>query len=135
MRSRTDDLLPLVAHFLEKHGRRTGREGATVNREALDLMRAYSWPGNVRELENVIQRALVLGQGDRISPEDLPGSLKRRNSVPAADDVRSLSEVEREQIIRVLRSVRGNKAAAARLLGLDRKTLYRKIDLYGLDPR
>jgi len=133
LRERPDDLVPLIGHFLEKHGRRLGRADVTVSREALDLMRGYAWPGNVRELENAIERALVLGQDDRIGPEDLPPALKKRPVTPAPDEVRSLSEVEREQILRALRSVRGNKTAAARLLGLDRKTLYRKLDLYQID--
>jgi DNA-binding NtrC family response regulator len=131
LRERPSDIVPLVAHFLDKHASRMGRAGLTVSREAMDSLRAHSWPGNVRELENVIERAVVLGQNPVIAPSDLSEGMTH----PATDivtDVRSLSAVEREEIIRALRSVSGNKTAAARLLGLDRKTLYRKIELYGL---
>jgi two-component system response regulator HydG len=131
LRDRLDDLVPLVGHFLEKHGRRLGRAQVTVSREAFAEMRRYEWPGNVRELENVIERALVLGHEPVIRPADLP---ERSPAAVASDngEIRSISEMEREQIVRALRSLKGNKAAAARLLGLDRKTLYRKIELYGL---
>jgi transcriptional regulator with PAS, ATPase and Fis domain len=134
LRERPEDLLPLVAHFLTKHGRRLGREGAaTVSLEVMELFRRYSWPGNVRELENAIERALVLGRGLVIRVEDLPDDLKQGlQEAPGPQHVRLLADMEREQIIKALRSVRGNKAAAARLLGVDRKTLYRKIELYGI---
>jgi two-component system response regulator HydG len=98
----------------------------------MERLRAHDWPGNVRELENVIERALVLGRGDTIGPADLPD----RGAMPCTglepQTIRSLSDIEREQIERALRSVNGNKSAAARLLGLDRKTLYRKLELYGI---
>jgi two-component system response regulator HydG len=137
LRERMDDLVPLIAHFLEKHGRRLGRSGCTLSPEAMASLRRHSWPGNVRELENSIERALVLGRDDVLWPEDLPEAL-RRQAVPRAADAGApplpLSEVEREHILRTLREARGNKTAAARLLGLDRKTLYRKLDHYGLRP-
>jgi DNA-binding NtrC family response regulator len=92
---------------------------------------SHDWPGNVRELENAIERALVLGRDDVLWPDDLPESVRpgagRRGT---ARETRSLSDVERAHILRILDTVHGNKAAAARLLGLDRKTLYRKLDLY-----
>jgi DNA-binding NtrC family response regulator len=132
LRERPGDLVPLIAHFLEKHGARLGRRNVSVGREAIDVMRSSAWPGNVRELENVIERALVLGTSDSIGREDLPESLTTRHAGTSPDEVRALSEVERDEIVRALRSVNGNKSAAARLLGLDRKTLYRKLDLYGL---
>jgi two-component system response regulator HydG len=133
LRQRPDDVVPLVAHFLEKHGARHGRKGCGIALEALERLRTHAWPGNVRELENVIERALVLGRGETIGVEDLPENLRRfRGAAPGAEPVRTLADMEREQIVRALRSVRGNKAAAARLLGLDRKTLYRKLVTYGI---
>jgi DNA-binding NtrC family response regulator len=135
LRERPEDLLPLIAHFLDQYGTRLGRPQVTVTHEALERMRRHNWPGNVRELENVIERALVLGHGAAIGSSDLPDWTPPREREPAVEQVRSLSEVEREEIVRALRSVRGNKAAAARLLGLDRKTLYRKIELYKLRER
>ena len=133
LRERPEDLLPLVAHFLAKHGRRLGRPDATISLEAMELFRRHGWPGNVRELENAVERALVLGRDTVIHIEDLPDDLRRTlHAAPGPDHVRLLADVERDQIDRALRSVQGNKAAAARLLGLDRKTLYRKLELYGI---
>jgi two-component system response regulator HydG len=133
LRERPEDLAPLVAHFLRKHAQRLGREDATVSVEAMELFRRHAWPGNVRELENAIERALVLGQGPVIRVEDLPDDLAHApHELVGPERVRQLSEIEREQILKALRAVNGNKAAAARLLGLDRKTLYRKLDLYGI---
>src|SRR5678816_113202 len=133
LRERPEDILPLAAHFLEKHGKALGRTACTLSVDAVAALRKYAWPGNVRELENAIERALVLGCDDAIWPEDLPESLRTRAvSAIAPSQSRPLSDVEREHILRTLDTVRGNKTAAARLLGLDRKTLYRKLDLYGI---
>ncbi len=136
LRERSEDLVPLVAHFLEKHGRRLGRSGCTLSSEAMDVLRRHPWPGNVRELENAIERALVLGRDDVLWVGDLPETFRSRaTGAPRLDGQPvSLSEVEREYILKTLRAVRGNKAAAARVLGVDRKTLYRKLDLYGIRP-
>ncbi len=137
LRERMDDLAPLVAHLLEKHGRRVDRPGWSVGPEALEALRRYSWPGNVRELENAIERGLVLGRNGAIQLSDLPEAIRRPGDLgPDRDEIgRPMSEVEREHILRTLRSVRGNKAAAARLLGFDRKTLYRKLRAFGLESR
>jgi DNA-binding NtrC family response regulator len=135
LRERMEDLLPLIAHFLEKHGRRLGRTGCTLAPEAMTALRRHHWPGNVRELENALERALVLGRDDVLWLEDLPEALRPRATSgisTGGESPASLSEVEREHILRTLRDVRGNKTAAARLLGLDRKTLYRKLESYGL---
>ncbi|MBP6876063.1 MAG: sigma-54-dependent Fis family transcriptional regulator [Candidatus Eisenbacteria bacterium] len=133
LRERPDDLLPLIAHFLEKHGRRLGREGCKLSTEALQLLQRHAWPGNVRELENAIERALVLSRQGTIGPADLPEGLGCAPASPAVEEMpRSVADIERDHILRVLHSVAGNKTAAARLLGLDRKTLYRKLQSYGL---
>jgi DNA-binding NtrC family response regulator len=128
LRERPDDLEPLVRHLLSKHGARLGKTEASIAGEALATLRRHRWPGNVRELENVIERALVLGVGTVITQDDLPDRLRE---LPATDAPsvggQRLVDVEREHIDRTLRAVDGNKAAAARLLGLDRKTLYRKL--------
>ena len=132
LRDRPDDLMPLLAHFLEKHGARLGLSGVTVSGDAMERLRRHPWPGNVRELENVVERALVLGVGQVIEVDDLPETLKvavSRN--PGMRVGRPLAEVEREHILKTLRAVDGNKSAAARVLGLDRKTLYRKIGRAG----
>jgi DNA-binding NtrC family response regulator len=136
LRERPEDILPLVAHFLAKHGPRLGRGEVTLGPDALDRLRGYAWPGNVRELENAIERALVLGRGTVIDADDLPEPVRQTpapvGAPEAAGAVRPLAEVERDEILRALKSVGGNKAAAARLLGMDRKTLYRKLESYAV---
>jgi len=135
LRERPEDLLPLVAHFLEKHGRRLGRTACALSPQALEALRRHAWPGNVRELENALERALVLARDDVVWVEDLPEALRARPSAGAGlPGTRPLAEVEREHILRTLRSVHSNKAAAARILGLDRKTLYRKLKGYEISP-
>jgi len=136
LRERPDDLAPLVGHFLEKHGGKLGKVGCTVSNEAMTLFRRHTWPGNVRELENIIERALVLGTGTILTVEDLPAALTDRPPPNAgAAPGRRLADVEREHIARTLRSVAGNKAAAARVLGLNRKTLYRKLAQHRIAKR
>jgi DNA-binding NtrC family response regulator len=134
LRERPEDFVPLVAHLLDKHAPRLGRTGATLSNEAMDLLRSYAWPGNARELENVVERSLVLGRDAVIGVRDLPERLRElaspRKSEPDPSS-RPLSDVEREHILNTLRATKGNKAAAARILGLDRKTLYRKLESYG----
>ena len=133
LRERPDDLEPLVRHLLAKHGARLGKDDCAISADAVAVLRRHRWPGNVRELENVIERALVLGTGTVITLEDLPDSLREppvtetetEDAGPAGGQ--RLADVEREHIDRTLRAVAGNKAAAARVLGLDRKTLYRKL--------
>ena len=128
LRDRPEDLMPLIAHFLNKHSARLGPPRATVSAEAMELLCRHSWPGNVRELENVIERALILGSGTSIDVRDLPDVLRTRlRQEPASRDGRLLADVERDYILNMLRAVDGNKSAAARALGLDRKTLYRKL--------
>ena len=127
LRERPDDLDPLVRHLLDKHGPKVGRRDCTVSDDVMAVLRRHSWPGNVRELENVIERALVLGAGGRITLDDLPETLRGRPSHAGRSGGRRLADVEREHIVRTLHAVGGNKAAAARVLGLNRKTLYRKL--------
>jgi DNA-binding NtrC family response regulator len=98
---------------------------------------AHSWPGNVRELEHAITAAVAAARYDHVRSADLPSSVQRE--APSRDDEAKLvplSELERQHILEVLRSVGGNRALAARFLGLDRKTLYRKLKAYegGHDP-
>ena len=142
LRERMEDLVPLLRHFLGKYGPRQGKPDANVAPEAVEALRRHDWPGNVRELENCIERALVLGREPTIGLADLPPALRAsRAHAPgpagiangAGPRASSLAELEREHILRTLRAVDGNRAAAARLLNVDRKTLYRKLREYGDD--
>jgi len=87
----------------------------------------YAWPGNVRELENLVQRLIVMHEGDAIDVPDLPGHMRFTVEQPP-DMTRSLAEVEAEYVRNVLASVDGNKSRAAAILGIDRKTLRKKLD-------
>jgi transcriptional regulator with PAS, ATPase and Fis domain len=128
LRDRLEDLGPLTQHLLDKLGARLDLLGCTISPEAMTAFAEYPWPGNVRELENVIERALVLGSGIAISLEDLPDRLTRHAASPVhGSGGGRLVDVERDHIRRTLETVGGNKAAAARALDVNRKTLYRKL--------
>jgi DNA-binding NtrC family response regulator len=136
LRERRDDIPLLVAHFILKHSL-NGQPPATIEEEAMRLLSAYSWPGNVRELENVIERAITLSQGGRITPNDFPPRISLEHSGNAtqplsADDLAdlfsglpSLDELERRYILHVLDATGSNRKRAAEILGINRKTLYR----------
>ncbi len=131
LRERPEDVAPLVAHFLARHGTR----GQAVDAAAMELLRGYSWPGNVRELENVIQMAAVLSGGETITVEHLPPKLTRPSRPappPEPDGPLSLADVEARHIERVLRETGYHKLRTARILGISRTTLDRKIAQYGL---
>jgi len=111
----------------------------TIDKTAMSALQGYAWPGNVRELENVVERAVALTEGDLISPEDLPRTMQERKSqdrlASAVAQGFTLDQLEREYIERVLEVEGGNKTRAAQRLGLDRKTLYRKLEEYATSPR
>ena len=129
LRERKEDLADLAGHFLAVYSARTGKASAELAPDALEVFQRYSWPGNVRELENVIERAVTLNTKSRILAEDLPEAIRK----PAPAVGLSLEEIERGHIIRVLQETKGNVKAAAGVLGIDRKTLYRKAAEYGID--
>ncbi|HVY60581.1 MAG TPA: sigma-54 dependent transcriptional regulator, partial [Planctomycetota bacterium] len=131
LRDRPEDLEPLVRHILRSLAGDAKRP-VEVAPEALAALRAYSFPGNVRELRNLIESALNFCEGGIIRLEDLP---PLPGHVPLAhDDFPSLATVERAHIESALRRARWNKSRAAALLAIDRKTLYAKIETYGLRP-
>jgi two-component system, NtrC family, response regulator HydG len=123
---RGDDLLLLVNHFRAKYSRDLRRPAPLFSVEALKRLTGYHWPGNVRELENLVQKLVLMVEGEQIGPADLPAAMRSALSVPRRLD-RSLAECEAEYIREVLASVGGNKTRAAAILGIDRKTLREKI--------
>jgi two-component system response regulator HydG len=130
---RTEDIPLLAMHFIKKYAEPMKKTVAGLTEGALALLMDYSWPGNVRELENVIERSVTLTRGDKITPEDLPpvvrGSSGDRQMIEeGAEKTRTLADMERQYILRILEKTGGNKYQAAQLLGIDRKTLYRKLD-------
>lgn len=135
LRERAYDIPLLVEHFIAKACEAAGRELLNVSPEALAILTSYVWPGNVRELENAIERAVAFARGSRVTPEDLPERLRTSGEVSAliarsSEQNLTLREVECEYILEIMRRTSGNKLRAAHLLGLDRKTLYRKLDEY-----
>ncbi|HEY2510463.1 MAG TPA: sigma-54 dependent transcriptional regulator [Polyangiaceae bacterium] len=134
LRSRVGDILPLAQNFLEVFAKRAGRAVTAIAPPAAEKLVAYSWPGNVRELQNCMERAVTLARFEQIVVDDLPEKIRDYRSshvLVAGDDPAELvpmEEVERRYVRRVLEAVGGNKTAAARILGFERKTLYRKLD-------
>lgn len=126
LRDRGDDILLLINNFATKFATSLGKKIPTFSDDALKVIKNYHWPGNVRELENVIQRLVVMTEGDIIEVSDLP-SLMRFSSLRGHGLNRTLAEVEAEYIRNVLSSVDGNKTQAAEILGIDRKTLREKL--------
>jgi two-component system, NtrC family, response regulator HydG len=126
LRDRGDDVVALAHHFAVKFAREAGRTPPTFSDRVLQMLKGYDWPGNVRELENLIQRLVVMTEGNLIEAPDLPSML--RFALPRGRGLtRTLAEIEAEHIRHVLDSVSGNKSQAAEILGIDRKTLREKL--------
>ena len=134
LRDRREDISILIEHFLERY-RLQGQSRKQVSPEALQLLMAYSWPGNVRELANAIEGLVLLAPGDEITADDLPPALRPKSEfeLPDSESPLPMKEIERLHIQRTLRYTEGKKAPAARLLGVDIKTLNSKIDRYEIE--
>jgi len=130
LRERKSDIPLLVNAFLEKFSEAGRTRG--ISEEAMARLIAYDWPGNIRELENAIERAVALGSGPILHVGDLPSGLHYAagDRMPQADELMPLEELERRAILRALREAGGDKLAAARLLGIGKTTLYRKLKQY-----
>ena len=123
LRERKEDIPLLIDYFVKSNPAFKLKEFSS---EALDAMSSYSWPGNVRELQNVVHRVLLLSKGSSIGTSDLPDDIARRPE-PAG---RRLEDIERDYILKVMKEVGGQKGKAAEVLGIDPKTLYRKLSVY-----
>ena len=134
LRERTEDVPSLAQHFVRRFSERFGKHVLGLSPTALQRLLAYPWPGNVRELENAIERAVALARFDQLTLEDLPERVRTHapdhvQPLPEqAEALITLAELERRYIHQVLQRVGGNKSRAARILGLDRRTLYRIFD-------
>lgn len=126
LRERGDDILLLIRHFSTKFAAELGKAAPRFSDKALRVLKNYSWPGNVRELENIIQRLVVMTDGDLNDVPDLPSNM-RFSALRNVGLDRTLAQVEGEYIKNVLESVNGNKSQAAEILGIDRKTLRQKL--------
>jgi len=128
LRDRREDIPLLADHFVRKYARAMNRPVMGVSKSALDLLMHYDWPGNVRELENAIERAMVIGHGPELQASDFPLQI---GTAPQPAGGQALEDVERAHILRVLEACNWNQSMAARVLKIDRVTLYNKIKKYG----
>ncbi|WP_438766526.1 sigma-54-dependent transcriptional regulator [Kushneria sp. TE3] len=133
LRDRPADIPLLAAHFIERYSREQGRSNMTLSPSALSLLWAYSFPGNVRELDNAMLRAVTLARTDVLEPDDFPERFRCAVTASDTPDARtqewlSLEQMEQRYIQRVLDAVDGNKRRAAEILGIGRKTLYRRLE-------
>ncbi len=128
LRERAEDILPIALQLLALEG----GPGRGFARDAERALLAYSWPGNIRELSNAVRHGAALAQGAAVRLDDLPDEVRERR--PSQPALRPLAEVEREHILAVLESCGGNQAEAARVLGLARNTLWRKLRAYEAPP-
>jgi DNA-binding NtrC family response regulator len=138
LRERHEDIALLAQRFVEDFNRKHQTEVKGVSEEATKILTAYSWPGNVRELRNVMERAVVLTKSNWITEDALPASIRSGHSADQklVLDVgnTTVAEAEKELLIRTLKLAGNNKAEAARLLGLDVKTIYNKLKTYNIEP-
>jgi DNA-binding NtrC family response regulator len=138
LEERSEDIPLLVEHFLERFNRRNQRK-VNINDEAVKVLSVMSWPGNVRELENLIERLAIFAATDGISAEEVEIERARRGEATSSPENSAaslpgkLQEIERQEILRVLRESGGNKSLAARKLGIERKTLYEKARRLAID--
>ncbi|PYU30636.1 MAG: sigma-54-dependent Fis family transcriptional regulator [Acidobacteria bacterium] len=134
LRERKSDIPLLVSFFLEKFSD-PQRPIRTISEDAMRRLMTYDWPGNVRELENAVERAVALGSGPILHIADLPSNLQQGSSdkLLESNELTTLEEMERRFILRALRETNGDKLAAARLLGIGKTTLYRKLKQYGAE--
>ena len=130
LREKVEDIPELVEYFLEKQAEQLGRSFKKVSPEAMKILTGYRWPGNVRELKNTIERAVVLGSGDTLLPEHLPYEI--RNAPLEKRGGLTLEDAEKERIAQVLALTDGNKSKTAKMLGISRNRLDRKIKSYKL---
>jgi len=141
LRDRMGDVEELVTTILERIAKSTGQPQKKISAEALRMLKTYSWPGNVRELENFIERAVALGSGETLEPIDFPTQLSAHSNLPPTTTGSSLrrvrrvlpiAEVERHAILNAVVEANGDKLLAARMLGIGKTTLYRKLREYQL---
>ena len=136
LRERVDDIPLLVDYFVRQYCERGGEESKMLSPEAMRALNQYDWPGNVRELENCIERAVLLAKRTTIEAEDFPARVveTRTETIVSKDkpDTPTLESIEKAYIYFIMNQTNGQKAKAAKLLGIDSSTLYRKLKRYQL---
>lgn len=145
LRQRPDDIPLLTHHFLRYYSQYIGKPMTSISDKALELLSSYSWPGNIRELEHAIEQAIALSSHTVLTPEDLPRQIREQRSLPSAPypagagqfnfpDTPSLEEIKKRYVLHVLESAQGNMSATARILAVDRRSLYRMLARYKIAP-
>ena len=132
LRERDGDITLLARHFASATARRHDAPTKPISKPAIEAISSYSWPGNVRELEHVIERAMILSEAE-ITPADLPAKLNAETAKPASVSQPTLDQVEMDYVLSVLSEKENDKAAAAKILGIDLSTLYRKLKRYEVE--
>jgi two-component system, NtrC family, response regulator AtoC len=137
LRARGGDVLLLAQHMLRRYAAMVDKKVVGLSPAAAERLISYDWPGNVRELSNCLERAVALAHFEEIQVEDLPDTIRSRSRAPSLSghdlpELLTLEEVERRHVLRVLEASNGNRTDAAKMLGLDRKTLYRKLLRWGV---
>ena len=136
LRDRREDIPLLAAHVLREVAT-TGRPLRRLSPEALAALMSYEWPGNVRELENVLEGLALAATGETLDIEDLPAAFRQRAPIrleaPLFDGLPSLEQMEKRYLAHVLEVLKGNRTRAAEVLGIDRRTLYRMMERFGMD--
>jgi two-component system response regulator HydG len=137
LRERIEDVKHLIDFFLDRISKATGQPARKVSPEAMRMLQTYSWPGNVRELENFMERAVALGTGQTLEPVDFPTQLSARFRAGIEDEplrrsrrVVPIAEVERHAILNAMAEAKGDKLLAAKMLGIGKTTLYRRLQQY-----
>jgi two-component system response regulator HydG len=141
LRDRRDDIPLLAGFFLGKYAEKNRKQIKGFTPLAMDMLIKYGWPGNVRELENSIERAVILSTGDYITEKEFPlsivqdytGNSEDRQTLLENGELRSLEVIEKHAILNAIEASDGNKSEAARILGINRKTLYKKLKAYGVE--
>lgn len=133
LRDRIDDLPQFAYYFLQQADEELGKDVKRISAEAVEILKQHRWDGNLRELRNVIRRATLFAENEEITADNLPVLVSRHQKDIFTDDMALHPGDEKEQILNALRKARGNKTVAAKLLQIDRKTLYNKMHLYGMD--
>lgn len=133
LRERLEDLEEFAYHFLAQANEELGKDVKRITPDAIEMMKQHRWDGNLRELRNVIRRATLFAENQEITVDTLPVLTSRLQKSKPDEDMALQPGDEKEQIVAALRKARGNKTVAARLLQVDRKTLYNKMHLYGLE--
>lgn len=142
LRERMEDLDELVGVFIARYAEKNKKQVSHISDDAMELLKRHSWPGNIRELEHTIERAVAMTNTNILFTEDFPNdllklSLSENSSLPknTSENGTSLEDLEKSHIVKVLNEVQFNKSKASELLGIDRATLYRKAQRYGIDLR